>query len=259
MKPVIFLLACSLLFVNSVALPCKGLDIYDCLDEFLVNWLNSTITLTENKSLNNTDLQTADRSPQSVKKTEVVVDRLYLTDRSRTTSYRYRINKGDTLWDIAKRYNTTVSNIQSYNPNISARNLIVGSYIYIPTTKTLSLTFNWPLSGTITSPFGMRNSKLHKGLDIAAITGTKIKSAASGVVVESGWHSSYGFYVLVNHINGYQTRYAHCSKLLVKKGQQINSQQTIALVGSTGKSTGPHVHFEIIKDKVHQNPMKYLP
>ena len=263
MKPFIILVTLSLLLVNAVALPCSNLEIYDCLDDFLANWLTRTITFNQKSDLNSLEFNVkVDRSPLEVKNPvnegNAKANRLYLQNRSAQYLYRYQINKGDTLWDIAKRYNTTVKNIKNVNPTVNAKKLIVGSYIFLTATSHVELNFKWPLLGTITSPFGMRNNKLHKGLDIAANTGTKIKASATGIVVEAGWHNSYGYYVLISHINGYQTRYAHCSKLLVKKGQQISSQQTIALVGSTGKSTGPHVHFEIIKNSKHQNPINYL-
>ncbi|QOR34122.1 peptidoglycan DD-metalloendopeptidase family protein [Clostridium sp. 'deep sea'] len=264
MKPLIILVTLSLLLVNAVAMPCSNLEIYDCLDDFLANWLTRTIVSAQKSDLAGLEFnaKVVDRSPLQVKKTvneiNAQANRVYLQNRSNQYLYRYQINKGDTLWGIAKRYNTTVNNIKNVNPTVNAKKLIVGSYIYLTSSSKVKLNFKWPLQGTITSPFGMRNNKLHKGLDIAANTGTRIKASATGIVLEAGWHNSYGFYVLVSHINGYQTRYAHCSKLLVKRGQQVSSQQTIALVGSTGKSTGPHVHFEIIKNSKHQNPINYL-
>lgn len=118
--------------------------------------------------------------------------------------------------------------------------------------------FSWPARGTITSRFGSRWGEQHTGLDIAVPRGTAVKAADSGVVSFSGWNGGYGYCVIINHGNGYQTLYGHNSKLKVKVGQQVSKGQTIASSGSTGRSTGPHVHFEVRKNGVPVNPQKYL-
>ena len=116
-----------------------------------------------------------------------------------------------------------------------------------------------PMSGTITSRYGARWGSTHTGLDIAAPTGTTIAAAASGTVTYSGnAGSGYGNYVKISHGNGVETLYAHCSKLYVKKGQKVEQGEAIAAVGSTGKSTGPHLHLEIRLNGVSQNPQLYL-
>ncbi|MBT9174876.1 MAG: Murein DD-endopeptidase MepM [candidate division WS2 bacterium] len=121
--------------------------------------------------------------------------------------------------------------------------------------------FIWPLYGRITSPFGVYRRHLgkHIGLDIAAPTGSPIYASRSGEVVLTGWRAFYGLMVLVYHGNGVATRYAHLSKILVKKGQLVKRGQIIGLCGSTGYSTGPHLHFEIIIGGVHVDPQRYLP
>ncbi len=119
-------------------------------------------------------------------------------------------------------------------------------------------TFSWPARGSITSRFGRRWGELHTGLDIAVPRGTTVKAADSGVVSFAGWNGGYGYCVIINHKNGYQTLYGHNSKLSVKVGQDISKGQKIASSGSTGRSTGPHVHFEVRKNGVPQNPQKYL-
>ena len=107
-----------------------------------------------------------------------------------------------------------------------------------------------PCSGRLSSPFGYRVHpitrvyKLHTGMDIAAPKGTPLKAAADGIVIISGWQRAYGYRVVIDHDGGVSTLYGHCSKLLVKVGDQVKQGQTIARVGSTGYSTGPHVHFE---------------
>lgn len=118
-----------------------------------------------------------------------------------------------------------------------------------------------PVSGVITSRFGVRSSirsSAHTGLDIAASTGTPIKAAASGTVTFSGSKGSYGYMIVVSHGNGVQTYYAHCSKLYASVGQTVNQGQTIAAVGSTGNSTGPHLHLEVRVNGTAYNPQNYV-
>lgn len=109
--------------------------------------------------------------------------------------------------------------------------------------------FQWPCRGPVTSPFGVRHifgrDGFHRGTDIAAPLGTEIHAAAAGTVCLAGEQGSYGNLVQVDHGNGYVTCYAHCSELLVSEGDRVEQGQTVALVGSTGRSTGPHCHFEI--------------
>ncbi len=118
--------------------------------------------------------------------------------------------------------------------------------------------FNYPARGTITSRFGQRWGRLHTGVDIAAPQGSPIYAADGGTVIFSGWESGYGYLVKIDHHNGYVTYYGHASKLLVKKGDKVAKGQKIALVGSTGHATGPHVHFEVRKNGVPVNPLPYL-
>ena len=118
-----------------------------------------------------------------------------------------------------------------------------------------------PVTGTISSRYGV-NSKIrvstHTGLDIAATTGTPIKVVADGTVTFAAYSGSYGYLVKVDHGNGVETWYGHTSKMLVKEGQAVKAGNTIALVGSTGNSTGPHLHFEVRINGEHVNPQKYL-
>ena len=118
-----------------------------------------------------------------------------------------------------------------------------------------------PVSGIITSRFAtissVRNGK-HTGLDIAAPTGTPIKAAASGTVTFSGTKGTWGNLIVINHGNGVETYYAHCSKLYLKAGQQVNQGDVIAAIGSTGNSTGPHLHLEVRINSVAYNPQNYV-
>ena len=125
----------------------------------------------------------------------------------------------------------------------------------------LNLNLIRPVYGTITSRFGAASSRRvsrHTGLDIAASTGTPIKAAAGGTVTFSGYKGSYGYMVVVNHGNGVETYYGHCSKLYVGVGQTVSQGQVIAAVGNTGNSTGPHLHLEIRLNGVAYNPQNYL-
>lgn len=118
-----------------------------------------------------------------------------------------------------------------------------------------------PVTGTISSRYGV-SSKIrvstHTGLDIAATTGTPIKVVADGTVAFAAYSGSYGYLVKVDHGNGVETWYGHTRKILVKEGQEVKAGDTIALVGSTGNSTGPHLHFEVRINGEHVNPQKYL-
>jgi len=116
-------------------------------------------------------------------------------------------------------------------------------------------------SGSISSRYGVSSrirSSDHTGLDIAASSGTDIVATASGEVTFSGWKGSYGYLVVISHGNGVETWYGHCSKLYVSKGEIIEGGQTIAAVGSTGNSTGPHLHLEVRKNGVIYDPQNYV-
>ncbi len=118
-----------------------------------------------------------------------------------------------------------------------------------------------PISGTITSRYGSNDSvrdHTHAGLDIAAPTGTSIKAAASGTVTFSGWSGGYGYVVKIDHGSGVTTVYAHCSQLLVSVGENVSQGDIIAKVGSTGNSTGPHLHLEVRKNGITYNPQNYV-
>lgn len=118
-----------------------------------------------------------------------------------------------------------------------------------------------PVSGTITSRFGAKSSirsSAHTGLDIATKKGTAIKATAPGTVTFAGTSGSYGKLVKISHGNGVETWYAHCSKLYVSKGQTVSAGDIIAAVGSTGNSTGPHLHLEIRINGNAVNPQKYI-
>lgn len=129
-----------------------------------------------------------------------------------------------------------------------------------------SLPNQWPTSGEISSyygwrksPFGGRSESFHDGIDIANDSGTKVCAAADGQVVFAGWQPVYGRTILIEHGHGFATKYAHNSALLVEEGDRVKKGQVIARMGTTGRSTGPHLHFSIMKWDQTLDPLIYLP
>ena len=122
----------------------------------------------------------------------------------------------------------------------------------------------WPVRGRVSSPFGPRKSPFskrqifHEGIDIAAPSGTPVLASAAGTVVTACYNAGYGNLVVIDHGDGYQTAYGHNSKLFVKAGQKVKKGQKIANVGSTGRSTGPHLHYEVRLNGKPVNPRKYM-
>jgi murein DD-endopeptidase MepM/ murein hydrolase activator NlpD len=139
--------------------------------------------------------------------------------------------------------------------------MMPGANEFLPEAPDLANGYVWPTRGTLTSGYGWRWGRMHRGVDIAGPVGTPIVAAASGVVVRSGWNSGgYGNLVDIRHSDGSMTRYAHNSRLMVRAGEQVRQGQQIAAMGSTGYSTGPHLHFEIhLPSAGTVNPMAYLP
>ena len=123
--------------------------------------------------------------------------------------------------------------------------------------------FRWPAHGRLSSPYGYRtifgSRSFHGGIDIANSKGTDIVAADGGIVNYAGWMNGYGYLVRIDHQNGYTTYYGHCSKLLVSVGDKVHKGQHIAEMGSTGRSTGNHLHFEIRYNGERKNPSNYLP
>ncbi len=201
----------------------------------------------------------------------------------------HTVAAGDTLKSIAEKYrgkktaDAIIQNIVNLEFNQErhdfkdgAINLTAGQYLMVPggskpyqprvvsaysgplpaTAARGTGNFGWPVSGRITQKFWTR----HPGIDVGAPTGTPIYAADSGYIVQSGWSNvGYGNMILINHGNGYLTRYGHLSKLNVEIGESVKKGQLIGRVGSTGNSTGPHLHFEIIRGGTHRNPFGLLP
>jgi murein DD-endopeptidase MepM/ murein hydrolase activator NlpD len=121
-----------------------------------------------------------------------------------------------------------------------------------------------PVIGRMTSPYGGRSDPLtgqttfHHGIDIASPAGTAIGAALPGIVTFSGWKQGYGLTVVISHADGYTTQYSHNSENLVQVGERVGQEQTIALVGQSGRATGPHVHFEVKRDGHAMDPTPLL-
>ncbi len=192
----------------------------------------------------------------------------------------YTVKAGDTVAKLAKKYETTVEAIVNFKANglTEPYTLTPGQKIMLPGGQKKAIVFRsiypmergghppsgapkgsgrfiWPTQGILTQRYWSG----HRAIDIANRTGTPIYAADDGYVVLSGratW--GYGNQVLIDHGNGYMTRYAHLHTILVHAGQSVKQGQQIGTMGNTGRSTGPHLHFEIIKNGVRQNPEAYL-
>jgi murein DD-endopeptidase MepM/ murein hydrolase activator NlpD len=118
---------------------------------------------------------------------------------------------------------------------------------------------SWPCSGGIVSPFGMRNGRMHQGVDIGAGYGSTVKAVAGGTVIFTGWQGGYGNTVEISHGSGLVTQYAHLSSISVSNGKKVERGEKIGLVGATGRADGPHLHFEVRIGGTPRNPANYLP
>ena len=182
----------------------------------------------------------------------------------------HTVHNGENLSYIAANYGVTVPAIVQLNQLTDINQLRIGQVLNIPPAPTGTIAsrssvssagYMWPLIGTISSYFGDRYQRVspHTGIDVAAPSGTNLKAARAGRVEAAGWMGGYGYAVIIDHGEGYKTLYAHASKLLVKAGDRVIQEQVIARVGSTGNSTGPHLHFEVRVNSKFMDPLKYLP
>jgi len=186
---------------------------------------------------------------------------------------RYTVRRGNSLSFISQKFNVPINSILDAN-NLKSSVLRVGQDLFIPGAKMNSFqlglimgnAFQWPVRGAVmTSPFGFRPDPFtgvrdfHNGIDLALYFGAPIHSAGNGVVRDVGYNSIFGNYVIISHPNNFQTLYGHMSKQLVHVGEQVAVGQTIGLMGSTGYSTGTHLHFTIYHNYQPVNPLLYLP
>lgn len=202
-----------------------------------------------------------------------------------TTGLLHKVQRGDNLSAIAKKYQADADKILSYNKLASAEEIAIDQDLIIPdgikpATAKSTVTYNRPSqsgnSNTVPAKASVINTgtKLlwptaakrisqyfswrHSGLDIAGPVGTAIYAAESGTVETAGWNKGgYGYYIIINHGNGMRTLYGHASKLYVSAGQKVTRGQTIMAMGSTGRSTGPHLHFEV-RIGGFKNPLSYI-
>ncbi len=190
----------------------------------------------------------------------------------------HKVAKGETLGKIAKIYKVKIDKIKKYNPGI--KTLKPGMLVFVPggklrrrnlpsrprwlASRLSRKRFIWPVYGRITSKFGWRRSpfsrrmEFHPGLDIRGPVGRPIRASRSGRVRYAGWQRGYGLVIVIDHGGGWETRYAHCSRIYVRIGQYVRQGQIIGRIGNTGRSTGPHLHFEIRNRGRPVNPLYYL-
>jgi lipoprotein NlpD len=203
------------------------------------------------------------------------------------------VRPGENLYRISRHYGVSVDAIVRANRITDVGNLSVGKKLFVPGTRVAvarqplappagvtpksrstpkraasrvrakresNLSFVWPVRGRMSSRFGRRNGRPHEGVDIAAKQGTPILAAEAGRVIHSGWGlGAYGRVVIVKHAGKYSTVYAHNRKNKVSVGDFVERGQVIAQVGTSGNASGPHVHFEIRRNRNPQDPIPYLP
>jgi LysM repeat protein len=197
----------------------------------------------------------------------------------------HTVVKGDTLEKLAEYYKAevqsivecTYNNLDRDNPTINPGDKLIvpgGIKPYVPRSVSVysgpipanaergTGVFVWPTSGRVTDRFGFltKSGRWHNGLDIASVRGSPIVAADSGFVTFAGWTDvGYGNLVVIDHQNGYETRYAHLQAFFVTAGQSVAQGTVIGAMGTTGNSSGPHLHFEIRNQGVRKNPEMYLP
>jgi lipoprotein NlpD len=194
------------------------------------------------------------------------------------------VKKGETVYRIARTYGIEVRDLMEVNDLADPRQLTVGMELFVPgAVRPLDVpplppgalpepepqtlprappkdpVLRWPLQGVLYSRFGVRQGQRHDGIDIAAPEGTAVVAAAAGTVVYTGRQSGYGAIVILRHSNGLVTLYAHNSAVLVKEGEEVAAGAPIAKVGQSGRTTGPHLHFEVREGTRPRNPLFYLP
>lgn len=194
----------------------------------------------------------------------------------------HTVSPGETLSEISMLYGLSIQAMMEANQLSSSEHLQVDQVLLLPgaqlhmersmvassrggtarrSASEPALGWVWPITGGLhSSEFGeARWGTVHTGIDVAVPTGTPAVAVASGTVTFSGWDGGYGYTVIIDHGSGLQTRYAHASKVLVAQGQEVAQGENVILVGATGNSTGPHLHFEVLVDGTAKNPRLYLP
>ncbi|GAB6090278.1 peptidoglycan DD-metalloendopeptidase family protein [Spirochaeta dissipatitropha] len=184
---------------------------------------------------------------------------------------RHIVRQGESLEGIARRFNTSTVQLIDAN-NLRSDALSVGQELFIPDARmndtdlrmALGELFVYPARGRFTSGFGYRSDpftgvrRFHNGIDIANNPGTRITAARVGRVADQGVHPTYGNYIIISHDGGFQSLYAHLQRIDVRRGQYVSQGQAIGTMGSTGRSTGPHLHFSIFHNGNPVDPLRYL-
>ncbi|MBN1882967.1 MAG: peptidoglycan DD-metalloendopeptidase family protein [Deltaproteobacteria bacterium] len=199
------------------------------------------------------------------------------TSGTLTTGVYHTVEKGQTLWRISKTYGVDMQLIAEYNDIYNPDLIYEGQELFIPSVSEIKKVivpegdtnvgeiilnkglFLWPTEGLVYSLFGMRWGRMHRGMDISGKSGTPVLAARDGTVTFAGVKGGYGNIVILSHQDGYETRYAHLSSIKASVGDTVKTGDVIGLMGSTGRSTGPHLHFEIRKDDTARNPLFFLP
>lgn len=184
----------------------------------------------------------------------------------------HKVETGDTLSGLAAKYKVDEEVIAGANALTPPFVLSLGRDLIVPgarpvivhrvmvggRTVTIYGKFLWPVAGRITSSFGWRWGHFHHGVDIGVPQGRSIVASRAGRVIFAGWNGGFGNTVILDHGDGLTTLYAHASRIVVRRGQWVEAEQTIARVGSTGYSTGPHLHFEVRVNGTAINPLLVL-
>ncbi len=183
----------------------------------------------------------------------------------------HKLQKGENLWELANAYGVSFNKILYYNQNLNTRRMQPGDQVFIPGAKDplppKSNQMILPLAKLkyVSSRYGYRTHPLgghvrfHRGVDMSARSGTAVRAVLDGKVIYSGRKGQLGYTVEIQHDNGLKTVYGHNRRLKVKAGQRVRQGSIIAEVGNTGRSTAPHLHFEVWKDDKHRNPVDFLP
>ncbi len=194
------------------------------------------------------------------------------------------VRRGETVYRIARTYGIDVRDLMDVNDLADPRTLQPGMELFVPgaprplevpplapgvvpepepapapVPAPAARSLRWPLRGVLYSRYGIRQGQRHDGIDIAAPEGTAVTAAARGTVVYAGRQSGYGAIVILKHDGGLVTLYAHASTLLVREGQRVDAGAPIARVGQSGRTSGPHLHFEVREGTRPRNPLFYLP
>jgi murein DD-endopeptidase MepM/ murein hydrolase activator NlpD len=193
---------------------------------------------------------------------------------------RHVVRPGETLWSIARRHGVEPDTLARVNRLSHAGRVRIGQTLVIPTTAMApdaqeppspaeivlgpppdapTVAFSWPVAAPVGSPFGPRGRTWHGGVDLRAEPGTPIRAAASGMVVGSGWERGYGRVIRIWHHHDFMSVYAHNRENLVAVGEWVERGQLIGTVGSTGRTTAPHLHFEIRLGGRKYDPLYWLP